>query len=185
MNVLIFGYRGYGRSEGTPSEKGLYLDGEAIARYAFEDLHVMKYIDKNNVFIFGRSLGGAIASHVAVTCNLPFKGIIIENTFSELGKLVDVMFPFLKYIRKYVLKYKFETSKIIGKIKYPVLFCQSQFDELIPKEQMEELFKNCNSAKFKEYYVIKYGNHNEGFNNDKEGYKEALVKFMERCKGNI
>ena len=63
----------------------------------------------------------------------PFKGIIIENTFTTLGDLVDVMFPFLKRFRKYLLKSKFETNNIIGKIKIPILFCRSENDELIPK----------------------------------------------------
>ena len=116
MNLIIFGYRGYGKSEGTPNEQGVILDGLAMAKFVFEDPSVDKYVDKNQVFLFGRSLGGAIAARVAMDMTLPFKGIIIENTFTTLGDLVDVMFPFLKYVRKYLLKSKFETIHIIGKI---------------------------------------------------------------------
>ena len=94
MNLVIFGYRGYGKSEGTPSEEGVYLDGLAMSKYVFEDKEAEKYIDKENVFLFGRSLGGAVAAKVALDKSFPFKGIIIENTFTSLGDLVDVMFPF-------------------------------------------------------------------------------------------
>ena len=129
MNLIIFGYRGYGKSEGTPNEQGVILDGLAMAKFVFEDPSVDKYVDKNQVFLFGRSLGGAIAARVAMDMTLPFKGIIIENTFTTLGDLVDVMFPFLKYVRKYLLKSKFETIHIIGKIFRPILFCRSERDE--------------------------------------------------------
>ena len=143
MNLIIFGYRGYGKSEGTPNEQGVILDGLAMAKFVFEDPSVDKYVDKNQVFLFGRSLGGAIAARVAMDMTLPFKGIIIENTFTTLGDLVDVMFPFLKYVRKYLLKSKFETIHIIGKIFRPILFCRSERDELIPKIQMDTLYNSA------------------------------------------
>ena len=120
MNLVIFGFRGYGKSEGTPSEEGVYLDGLAMTKYV-------------QIFLFERSHGGAIAARVTLDMAFPFKGIIIENTFTTLGDLVDVMFPFLKRFRKYLLKSKFVTNNIIGKIKIPILFCRSENDELIPK----------------------------------------------------
>ena len=84
-----------------------------MAKYVFEDKEAERYVVREQVFLFGRSLGGAIAARVALDMTLPFKGIIIENTFITLGDLVDVMFPFLKHFRKYLLKSKFETIDII------------------------------------------------------------------------
>ena len=110
----------------------------------FENSDAAKYIDRSQVFLFGRSLGGAVAANVALDDSLPFKGVIIENTFTTLGDLVDVMFPPLKYVKNFLLKSKFETIKIIGKIKKPLLFCRSQNDELIPKEQMDKFSKLVN-----------------------------------------
>ena len=181
MNLVIFGYRGYGKSEGTPSEEGVYLDGLAMAKYVFEDKEAEKYIDREQVFLFGRSLGGAIAARVALDMTLPFKGIIIENTFTTLGDLVDVMFPFLKRFRKYLLKSKFETINIIGKIKKPILFCRSENDELIPKIQMDTLFNAAKGALFKQYYTIHEGTHNDGFRTDIIGYAIAFQKFIDEC----
>ena len=57
-NVLIIDYRGYGYSEGTPSEEGLKLDGEATLEYALN----REDVNKNRIFVFGRSLGGAVAA---------------------------------------------------------------------------------------------------------------------------
>ena len=181
MNLIIFGYRGYGKSEGTPSEKGLLIDGNAIAHYVFEGKEIEKYIDREQVFLFGRSLGGAVAASVALDMTLPFKGVIIENTFTTMADLVDIMFPLLKYVKDYLLKTKFETIKIIGKIKRPILFCRSEFDELIPKPQMDALYNMATGALFKQYYMIKNGTHNDGFRYDQLGYAEAIKKFINDC----
>ena len=181
MNVVIFGYRGYGKSEGTPTEEGVYLDGLAMAKFIFEDKIAERYVDREQVFLFGRSLGGAIAARVALDMTLPFKGIIIENTFTTLGDLVDVMFPFLKHFRKYLLKAKFETINIIGKIKRPILFCRSEKDELIPKIQMDTLYNSAKGALFKQYYAIHEGTHNDGFRTDIIGYAIAIQKFVDEC----
>ena len=181
MNLIIFGYRGYGKSEGFPSEKGLLIDGEAISHFVFEDEKIGRYIDRNQVFLFGRSLGGAVADSVALDMSLPFKGVIIENTFTSLGDLVDIMFPPLKYFKKYLLKTKFETFIIIGKIKRPILFCRSENDELIPKKQMDDLYNMAEGALFKKYYLIKNGTHNDGFRYDKDGYTEAIKQYINEC----
>ena len=185
MNCLLVGYRGYGKSEGIPSELGLKIDGEAISNFAFEYNEISNnYIDKKNIYLFGRSLGGAVAIHVAVNCNFKFKGIIIENTFSSMGDLVDQLYPILIYFRKYLLKSNWDSKSIISKIKFPVLFCRSENDELIPKSQMDLLFNLCNNCKFKDYYVIKNGNHNEGYISDRIGYAKALNNFFKKCEEN-
>ena len=185
MNCLLIGYRGYGKSEGIPSELGLKIDGEAISKFAFEYNEISNnYIDKNNIYLFGRSLGGAVAIYIAVNCNFKFKGIIIENTFSSMGDLVDNLYPILIYFRKYLLKSNWDSKSIISKIKYPVLFCRSEKDELIPKSQMDLLFNLINNCKFKDYYVIKNGNHNEGYISDIIGYADALKNFFKKCEEN-
>ena len=181
MNVIIFGYRGYGKSEGTPNEQGVLIDGAAVAKYVFESKEIENYVDREQVFLFGRSLGGAVAARVALDMTLPFKGVIIENTFTTLGDLVDVMFPFLRYFRKYLLRTKFETIDIIGKIKRPILFCRSEKDELIPKAQMDTLYNQATGALFKTYYAIHEGSHNDGFRTDVIGYANAIEKFINEC----
>lgn len=179
--MVLFGYRGYGKSEGTPSEKGLELDGKAVGHFVFEDKSVEKYIDREQVFLFGRSLGGAVAALVGLEDDLPFKGVIIENTFTTLGDLCDVMFPPLRLVRKFLLKSKFETNKIIGKIKKPIMFCRSEKDELIPKKQMDDLYNLAKGSVYVDYYVIKNGTHNDGFKYDGRNYAKALENFMDYC----
>jgi len=83
--VLILAYRGYGDSEGTPSEDGLKLDADATLEYA----QSRDDIDNDRIFIFGRSLGGAVAIQLAMVHSNSIKGLIIENTFTSIGDMVD------------------------------------------------------------------------------------------------
>lgn len=84
-NVLIIDYRGYGNSEGTPSENGLKLDAEATLEYALS----RDDINPNRIFLFGRSLGGAVAAELAMNKGNHLKGVILENTFTSIADMVD------------------------------------------------------------------------------------------------
>lgn len=95
-NVLILAYRGYGHSEGTPSEDGLRLDAEATLDYALND----DEIDSSRVFVYGQSLGGAVAAQLTSNNSKKVKGLILENTFVSIGEMVDHLMPF-------VAKFKF------------------------------------------------------------------------------
>lgn len=81
VNFLIVGYRGYGLSEGTPSEKGIKLDGEAILDHVFSKLK--DEIDTNNVYIMGRSLGGAVAIHSITSNNQKYPVNIKSNILDK------------------------------------------------------------------------------------------------------
>ena len=80
-----------------------------------------------------------------------------------------------------LLKSKFETIHIIGKIFRPILFCRSERDELIPKIQMDTLYNSATGASFKRYYTIKEGSHNDGFRTDVTDYANAILKFVDEC----
>jgi len=97
-NVLIFDYRGYGSSSGVPTEAGLELDAEAVMLY----LAGRADIDHGRVFLFGRSLGGAVAVRAAANQARPHErlaGIMLENTFTCIGDMVDHVMPWLSLVR--------------------------------------------------------------------------------------
>ena len=81
-NVLIIDYHGYGHSEGTPSERALQYDSEATLDWALEN----KEIDSSKIFIFGRSLGGAVAINLCHKRQKDICGLMVENTFTSLSK---------------------------------------------------------------------------------------------------
>ena len=95
-NVLILSYRGYGDSEGSPSEEGLKLDAEATLEHALND----EDIDNDRIFIFGRSLGAAVGAELASKKSNHLKGVILENGFTSIGDMVDHLMPL-------VAKFKF------------------------------------------------------------------------------
>jgi pimeloyl-ACP methyl ester carboxylesterase len=147
VNIVIVGYRGYGPSEGIPTESGIKLDGEAIMKYVLVDMR--NKIDTNNVFIMGRSLGGAVAINTQGIYKFSIKGLILENTFLSIGDLVDRLFPIVKPLKNILLNNHWESKKLIGNIKVPIFFIMSDRDELVPFEHMLKLKSlSENNSKF-------------------------------------
>ena len=96
-NVLIIDYRGYGHSTGEPSEEGLHQDALATLEHALND----DDIDPSRLYIFGRSLGGAVAARLAMNSN-QFKGVIIENTFTSIGDMVNQLMPLVAKFKDFI-----------------------------------------------------------------------------------
>lgn len=133
-NVFILSYRGYGKSEGTPSESGIKLDAQAALNYLLS----LPDIDQDQIVLFGRSLGGAVAADLASKNEGKVKGLIIENTFTSIVDMLDAKFPFLSYF-KFLCKIEWATERIIGNVKSPVLLLAGELDSLVPVSQMERL----------------------------------------------
>ena len=84
-NLFVLSYRGYGGSDGTPSEDGLILDAESVLDY----LHDRVDVDSSKIILFGRSLGGAVAIALASRHPQKVAGTIVENTFTSMSDMVD------------------------------------------------------------------------------------------------
>jgi fermentation-respiration switch protein FrsA (DUF1100 family) len=117
-NVVILGYRGYSYSEGTPSEEGLKLDAEATLEYVLN----RDDINTDRLFVMGRSLGGAVATQLAMTKSKFFQGVIIENTFTSIGDMVDVLMPMVAMFKMFIQRIFYPTIDRIGKVTAPMLF---------------------------------------------------------------
>ena len=89
LSAFIFDYRGYGKSEGIPSEAGLYKDGEA----AYDYLVGKRRVSGDSVIVYGESLGGAVAIHLAA--NRKVKALITEDTFSSIKDMSKIVYPFV------------------------------------------------------------------------------------------
>jgi len=95
-NVLMVEYRGYGTSNGEPSEDGLKLDAQAALDYLHEE---RKDVDSRQIFVFGRSLGGAVAIWLAHRNPRGLRGVMVENSFTSIYAMATPIFPFLELIR--------------------------------------------------------------------------------------
>ncbi len=166
-NVFIFDYRGFGISNGVPSENGLYSDGLG----AYDYLKERGFSDKN-IIVFGRSLGAAVAIFL---CDLihGFKGIIIDSTFQSLPILG---YDILGYnLPKFLISNRFESIKRIKNIEIPKLIIHSGEDDLIPFRHGEKLYEKAVGPK--EFLKIR-GLHNNCISESKDIYMAGIKDFL-------
>lgn len=130
MNIVTFAYRGYSNSDGSPSEDGLKKDADAIINYVKTE----RKIDKSQLFLMGRSLGGAVSIYTAHRYPNLFSGVVIENTFSSMPDMVDKLFPFVGLFKDYILKNNWPSKDLVTDINYPMLFVTGDKDEIVPHE---------------------------------------------------
>jgi len=167
LNVFIFDYRGYGKSEGRPSEQGTYKD----ARAAWNYLVAEREIEDDNIVIMGRSLGGAVASWLAVQKQPA--ATILESTFTSAADLGADLYPWLPV--RSIIKYDYNTLANIRQIESPLFMAHSRDDEIVPYQHGEKLFEAANEPKT---FVELRGSHGSGFWETGEKYRLALQEFL-------
>jgi len=167
LSVFIFDYRGYGQSEGVPSEQGTYRDAEAAWRYLTEQRH----IEPSRIVMFGRSLGVAVAAESAAR-HAP-KAVILESGFTSIRAMARAAMPWLPVGP--FLRTRYDTVRNVARIACPVLVVHSRDDEVIPFAQGQELFNAVRGPKaFRE---LRYG-HNDGFILSGDTYIDGLESFL-------
>lgn len=179
VNVFMVEYRGYGDSDDAkPNEAGLKLDAEAALRF----IAGHGQVDPERIFCFGRSLGGAVAFHLAQYAeqhSLPLAGLLVENTFLSVSHMVDQVMPFLTPIKPLVLKIRWNNYEIAPKIRTPILYLAGEMDELVPHSQMLELYHmSKESSTCARIHVIKGGTHNESWAMGGKLYWQKIQDFL-------
>jgi len=177
--VFMIDYRGHGKSEGTPYEQGLYIDLESSINYLVN----YEKVDRDNIILWGRSMGGAVVADVA--SRNKFKAVILESSFtnlrdeaihltstgileSQLGLWSSFSTKFVKYVP---LITKFATDKKICKIQAPLLIGGSKNDETVPVEMSYRLSALNPKAKL---YISETGSHHES-----EWFFEEVKNFLD------
>ncbi|WP_462321737.1 alpha/beta hydrolase [Halochromatium sp.] len=167
LEVLIIDYRGYGRSSGSPSQRGLYRDAAA----AWHWLTQARAIPPEDIVIFGRSLGGAVAAWLAAQTSPA--GLILESSFDRLQSLADTHYPLLS--RLIPLRVEFPAVEQIASVRCPVLVLHSPDDEIVPARLGRRLYEAASAPK---RFVELRGGHNEGFLRSQPQYQQALDSFL-------
>ena len=168
LNILIIDYRGYGLSEGTLSEKGLYLDAFSAWQY----LHKRGF-KQSDIIIFGRSLGGAVATQLA--SKVKPAALILESTFSSVRDMASRVMPLISSL--VYLRFSFNSESKIKNISSPLLVLHSPDDEIIPFKLGQKVFS---AAKAPKYFYELTGGHNDGFIESMPGYQQMLKTFIKR-----
>ena len=137
FNVLAVEYRGFGLSGGVPGEALFRSDALEV----FDWLVARPEVDRSRIFLLGRSIGGAVATHLAAERQEQLAGLVLENTFTRIGDLVDIVMPKLRYF-KFLLTNPWNNAEVLRRLQLPCLFISSGNDELIPRAMMKELHEH-------------------------------------------
>ena len=167
LDVFIFDYRGYGQSEGKPSEQGTYQDAEAAWRYLIEE----RQLAPADIIVFGRSLGGTVASWLARS-HTP-GALILESTFTSLRDVASTLYPYLPV--RLLLRFQYNTAEYLRGVNCPVLIVHSRDDEIMPFSQGRRLFDIAREPK---HFLEITGTHNEGFIASGKHYEAGLNGFI-------
>jgi len=159
-NVCLLEYRGYGHSDGTPSEDGLYMDAQAALDY----LVGRPDVDQRKIIVFGRSLGGAVAVDLAsrLENSTKIRCLMVENTFTSIPEVAKSLFN-LKFVRclpRWFYKNQFLSRLKVPRLTVPVMFLSGTADQLIPPNMATELY-NATSSETKQLARFPGGSHNE------------------------
>ena len=166
-SVLAFDYRGYGRSTGSPNERGLYRDVDAVVKRFWDGPR-----QDVPVVYWGRSLGGTMAAYAA-TVRAP-DGLILESAFPDVRSLVRSQ-PLLALLALFST-YRFPAAEFLQHVKSPVLVMHGDNDGVIPFGQGHALFERI--AGPKRFVTILGGDHNDLTPPDPRVYWEAVDEFI-------
>ena len=167
-NVFIFDYRGYGNSEGSPSEQGIYRDARAALAY----LRSRPEPAPQQIVYFGRSLGAALAIELAA--EQPPAGLVLVAPFASLGEMARIAYPYLPL--SWLLGNRYNSVSRISQVHRPVLIMHGDQDDIVPRSQGEKLLEAANPPK--SFQVLPGAGHNDTYSAAGDIYWHALSEFL-------
>jgi len=168
FQVFIFDYRGFGKSKGSPSREGVYLDGPA----AYDFLLKTRHIAPDRIILFGRSLGAAVATEIAIKRKA--NRLILESAFTSTKAMARTM-PLFALLSPF-LPAHYNNLKKIEHITIPKLIIHGNRDEIIPFTMGEQLFEA--GPEPKAFYAIEGAEHNDTWVIGGKEYFETLKQFI-------
>jgi uncharacterized protein len=172
LSCFVFDYRGYGHSEGRPTEAGTYLD----ARAAFDWLTRVRRVPAERIIVCGRSLGAAIASHLAT--EVQPAALVLEGAFTSYADIGARLYPYLP-VRLFA-GFRYHTLAHVREARCPVMVVHSKDDELVPHDLGVRLFEAAGEAK---RFAEIAGGHGEGFLLSADRYREAWLAWLDFLAG--
>ncbi len=169
VSVLLLEYRGYGGSEGRPSEAGFQRDARAGMAFLEERVE-----DPKRIVVFGRSMGGAVAA--ALAAGQPPSGVILESSFTSLAAMGGALYPFLPRILFRRLRGRFDTLEHVRKIQAPIFVVHGTEDRVVPFRMGETLFQAAQPPKG--WYAVQGAGHNDVFWVGGREYFQILARFI-------
>lgn len=166
-SLLLFDYRGYGRSEGSPSEEGLYLDVDTAWKYLTEQRHVAP----SDIVVWGESLGGGPATWLAA--NRTVGALVLQSTFTSVDDMGVGLYPWLPI--RMLCRNRFASIDRIASIQCRKLFMHSKIDTIVPQRYGKRLYEAA--AAPKQWLEIS-GGHNDGLDQQPLEVRQAIRSFL-------
>ncbi|MDQ3282588.1 MAG: alpha/beta hydrolase [Acidobacteriota bacterium] len=167
LSVLFFDYRGFGKSSGSPTYKGVIADGITAAR--FHDSLRPQHLPS---ILYGFSLGGAVAAQVIR--RHPFDAMILQSTFTSLTGLTRLLYPRIPL--HFFARRLFDTLRVIRTLEVPLLVLHGTQDEVIPCWMAHEIYGACKAPK--RIHCIEGGLHKDLYLRDPDSLIWALSQFL-------
>ena len=165
-SVLLFDYRGYGRSEGKPNESGVLADARAAQAWLAE----RSDLPEEEIVVMGRSLGGAVAIHLAAENGA--RALVVESAFSSIPDMAAHLYPWLP-VRMFV-RTKLDAASEIPFYEGPLLQSHGDADSIVPHDIGRRLFEAANEPK--QFITIAGRDHNDPQPAD---YYDTLIEFLD------
>jgi fermentation-respiration switch protein FrsA (DUF1100 family) len=167
LHLLAFDYRGYGESEGVPTESGLYRDADAAYRYLRDE----RGVPPDRIVVFGHSLGSAVA--VDLASRVPVGGVILEGALTSVVDRGAELYPFIPV--RWIAGSRFASIQKISKVTVPKLFLHASGDEVIPLAHGRKLYEAAPPPKT---FIELRGGHGDAFDVDSASYFGAIRHFL-------
>lgn len=168
FSTLVFDYQGYGRSEGSPSEGNTRADAAAAWRYLVED----EGIPPHRIIAFGRSLGGAVASRLAVD-HTPAV-LVLDSAFTSLPDMARHLYPIMPV--RWLARFEYATVDYVRQVNCPVIVIHSEDDRLVPISHGREIFRAAGEPK---RFITTRGGHNAVVEATGSLYARELEKALQ------
>lgn len=169
LSALLIDYRGYGASTGRPTEAGTYTDAEAAWRHLTED----RRIPPGRIVIFGESLGGAVAAHLAARVNPA--ALVLHSAFTSAPDLAADLYPFLPV--RLLIRFAYDTLGAVRVSHCPLLVAHSPQDEIVPAAHGRRLYEAATGQK---QWTELAGSHNDGFLFMRPEWVQQFDAFLQR-----
>ena len=166
VDVVLVDYRGYRRSQGTPDEEGIYLDGLAIY-----DAVAARSVRAEDIVLFGRSLGGAVAIEVAL--QRPVAAIVLESPFRSVPALAREHYWF---VPSFLVRTQMDNESKIGSADVPTLVLHGDRDQVVPATHGRRLFELA--ARPARFHLIAGAGHNDTYLVGGVRYRDAWLAFL-------
>ncbi len=169
VSILIFDYRGYGRSAGQPSEQGLYTDAETAFQFLIHD----RKIAPSRIVIYGESLGTAVAADLA-SRHSDVAGVILEAPFGSIQAAAKLLYGALPVHT--LLQARFDVFARLKQIRRPLLVIHGDRDSILPISLGKAVYDAANEPK--QWWIVSGADHNNTHIVGGEAYYQKILSFI-------